>query len=80
MRSGFDVRPFQWLSIAMSLAQLKDQAAHLPFKEQRELIAFLISLRTEQDENFKAGLAAKIDDKNPANWVELDDLTKRFAN
>ena len=64
----------------MSLAQLKDQAAHLPFKEQRELIAFLISIRTEQDENFKTTLAAKIDDKNPANWVDLDDLTKRFTN
>jgi hypothetical protein len=64
----------------MSLAQLKDQAAHLPFKEQRELIAFLISSRAEQDESFKTTLAAKIDDKNPANWVELDDLTKRFTN
>jgi hypothetical protein len=30
----------------MSLTQLKDQAAHLPFKEQRELIAFLVSLQT----------------------------------
>jgi hypothetical protein len=64
----------------MSLAQLKDQAALLPFKEQRELIAFLISLRTEQDPDFKNKLAAKIDDKNPANWVELDDLSKRFGN
>jgi len=64
----------------MSLTQLKDQAANLPFKEQRELIAFLISLRTGQDENFQNTLASKIDDKNPANWVELDDLSKRFAN
>ncbi len=51
----------------MSLAQLKDQAAHLPFKEQRELIAFLISLRTDPDEEFKKTLAAKIDDKNLAD-------------
>jgi hypothetical protein len=64
----------------MSLTQLKDQAAHLPFKEQRELIAFLVSLQTDKDENFKRTLAEKIDDKNPANWVELDELSKRFTN
>lgn len=64
----------------MSLTQLKDQAAHLPLKDQRELIAFLVSLQTDKDENFKRTLAAKIDDKNPANWVELDELSKRYAN
>ncbi len=64
----------------MSLTQLKDQAAHLPFRERRELIAFLVSLQTESDEEFQKTLAAKIDDKNPANWMELDELQKRFAN
>lgn len=74
------MRPVRCLISAMSLTQLKDQAAHLPFKEQRELIAFLVSLATDKDEGFKKSLAAKIDDKNPANWVELDELQKRFAN
>ena len=64
----------------MSFTQLKDQAAQLPFKERRALIAFLVSLQTESDEDFQKTLAAKIDDKNPANWVELDELQKRFAN
>ncbi|HXI72927.1 MAG TPA: hypothetical protein VNN22_21520 [Verrucomicrobiae bacterium] len=64
----------------MSLTQLKDQAAQLPSKERRELIAFLISLQTESNEDFQKTLAAKIDDKNPANWVDLDDVQKRFAN
>ena len=64
----------------MSLTQLKEQAAHLPFKERRELIAFLVSLQTESDEEFQKTLATKIDDKNPGNWVELDELQKRFAN
>ena len=63
----------------MSLAQLKDQAAHLQTAEQRELIAFLISRQTAEDESFKATLTRKIDDTNPANWVELDDLKKRFS-
>lgn len=33
----------------MSLAQLKDQAAHLEIVEQRELLAFLVSLQTGLD-------------------------------
>jgi len=64
----------------MSLTQLKDQAAHLPFKEQRELIAYLISIQTDRDEYFKSELARKIDDKNPDNWVDLDELHTRFAD
>jgi len=63
----------------MSLAQLKEQAAHLQLSEQRELIAFLISRQTEQDEAFKRTLAEKIDDTDPAHWVELDDLRKRYS-
>jgi hypothetical protein len=63
----------------MSLAQLKDQAKHLDLREQRELIAFLISRQTEQDEDFKRGLAQKIGDTDPSHWVELDDLQKRYS-
>jgi hypothetical protein len=61
---------------SMSLAQLKDQAAHLDLSEQRELIPFLISRQTALDEDFKGVLAAKIDDADPAHWVELDELRK----
>ena len=60
----------------MSLAQLKDQATHLEIDEQRELIAFLISRQTEQDEDFKRTLTEKIGDNDPSHWVELDDLQK----
>ena len=63
----------------MSLAQLKDQAVHLSAKQRRELVAFLIALETEQDEAFKEKLAAKIRDRDPAKWVDLDDAQKRYA-
>lgn len=46
----------------MSLAQLKDQAAHLEAMEQRELLAFLVSLQTGLDQDLKQTLARKIDD------------------
>ncbi len=63
----------------MSLAQLKDEAAHLSSEQRRELVAFLIALETEQDEAFKQKLAAKIRDRDPAKWVDLDDAQKRYA-
>ncbi len=63
----------------MSLAQLKDQANHLPPVEQRELIAYLISRKTERDEDFRQMLAYKVDDKETAHWMDLDDLKKRYA-
>jgi hypothetical protein len=63
----------------MSLAELKDQLAHLPPQEQREVIAFLISQQTERDDRFRDVLARKIDDKDPAHSVDLDDLRKRDA-
>jgi len=62
----------------MSLAQLKDEAAHLPSAEQRELIAFLIARQTAEDEELQRALAEKIDNKDPSRWVDLDDLEKRF--
>jgi hypothetical protein len=62
----------------MSLTQLKDQAAHLPPKEQRELIAFLVALQTTKNKEFKNELAAKIDDNDPANWVDLKEIQKRY--
>jgi len=63
----------------MSLAELKDQAAHLQLSEQRELIAFLVSRQTAMDGEFREVLAQKIDDTEPAHWVELDELQKRYS-
>jgi hypothetical protein len=63
----------------MSLAELKDQLAQLLPAEQREMIAFLIAQQTEREDRFRDVLARKIDDKDPAHSVDLDDLLKRAA-
>jgi hypothetical protein len=42
----------------MSLMQLKQAAANLPVKKQRELIAYLVARQTERDNAFKQELAA----------------------
>ena len=63
----------------MSLTQLKDEAANLLPGEQRELIAFLIARRTESDQSFKDVLARKIDDRDGANWIALEELQRRYS-
>lgn len=64
----------------MSLAQLKQEAVELSPAEQGELMAFLASIQVAEDDELRAELTRKIDDTNPANWVSLDDLQKRWAN
>ncbi|MCX6927866.1 MAG: hypothetical protein NT154_32360 [Verrucomicrobia bacterium] len=64
----------------MSLTQLKQAAANLPGKKQRELIAYLVARQTERDEAFKRELTAKIDDRNPTHWMELNDARKRYGD
>lgn len=64
----------------MSLAQLKQEAVELSPAEQSELMAFLASIQVAEDDELRAELTRKIDDTNPASWVSLDDLQKRWAN
>jgi hypothetical protein len=64
----------------MSLTQIKQAASSLPEQEQRELIAYLVALQTENDNCFKRKLATKIDDRDPAHWMELKDLEKRYGS
>ena len=64
----------------MSLTQLKQAAASLPVKKQRELIAYLVARQTARDDAFKRELAAKIDERDPANWMELNDAKKRYGD
>jgi len=61
----------------MSLAQLKQEAAALSPAEQGELMAFLGSIQMIEDDEFRAELTRKIDDRDPSRWMDLDDLKKR---
>lgn len=60
----------------MSLAQLKEQLVLLNDAEQRELITFLISRRLDQDEALREEMTRKIDDNDPAHWVDGSELHK----
>jgi hypothetical protein len=63
----------------MSMAELLREVADLSPERQNELAAFLLHLRLKRDPAWRAELTHRIDDKNPDNWVSLDDWKKDFA-
>ena len=64
----------------MSMAELMREVAALPQKRQNEMAAFLLHLRLQQDPAWRTEMARRIDDKNPKNWVRLEDLEKSLGN
>lgn len=63
----------------MSMAELMREVAALPQKRQNEMAAFLLHLRLQQDPAWRTEMARRIDDKNPKNWVRLEDLEKSLG-
>lgn len=63
----------------MSTADLMREVAALPQKRQNELAAFLLHLRLQQDPAWRLEMTRRIDDRNPKNWVPLEDLEKSLG-
>ena len=64
-------------TLDMSMAELMRVVASLPAEQQNELAAFLLRLR--QDPEWRAEMARRIDDKDPAHWTSLADWKKQLA-
>ncbi len=57
----------------MSMAEIMREVADLPVEQQNELAAYLLHLRLKNDAAWRAEMTRRIDDKNPADWVALED-------
>lgn len=64
----------------MSLEEVKSEVAHFSPAQQDHLAAYLVHLRHQRDAQTRKDLRSKIDDKNPANWVSLDELRERWKD
>ena len=62
----------------MSLKELQDEARALDADSRHRLMAFLQTLEDDADEAYRRELARKIDDKNPANWISLEEAKARL--
>lgn len=60
------------------VAEIIRDISELPPEAQRQVSAHLLQLRLKRDEEWQREVAAKIDDRNPANWVSLEEARARI--
>lgn len=60
--------------------EIKTEIARLPREDQDHLAAYLVHLRHEQDSKIRSEIAAKIDDKDPSNWISVDELKEKWKD
>ena len=58
----------------MTVVDLKREIASLEPDDQDQLAAFIVHLRHERDPEHSRELERRIDDRDPKNWVRLEDL------
>jgi hypothetical protein len=62
----------------VSIAELKAEVDRLSPDERKQLTAYLVMKNRMQDKEFVKELTRKIDDKDPAHWVTLEEAEKRL--
>ena len=63
----------------METGELKSELAALDSKGRRQMIAFLLALEEQSNQEYREELARRIDDKDPNHWVSLDELARRLG-
>ena len=64
----------------MSLDELKTQLAELPHELQDQLAAYLVHLRHLRSPDSLAEISSRIDEKNPASWLTVDQLREKWKD
>jgi hypothetical protein len=64
----------------VSLENIKTEIAGMPQELQDQLEAYLVHLRHQRDSKFPAEIRGRIEDKDPANWLSLDELTAKWKD
>ena len=63
----------------MSMAELMRVVVGLPAQQQNELAAFLLHLRLQHDAAWRTEMTRRIDDKDSARWVSLENWKAELA-
>jgi hypothetical protein len=62
----------------VSVDQIKAELADMPQEQQDHLAAFLVHLRHQRDVNTRREITNRIDDRDPANWLSLNELKEKW--
>ena len=63
----------------MSVEALKEEPAGLDTERRNEIVAYLLSIDDQKNAEYLSSLARKIDDKNPAHWLTLEEMDRRLS-
>jgi len=64
----------------MELQELQREVERLNPEEQRKLISFLVGLDLRRDEGFREELQRRLDDREPNEWMRLDEAERRLKS
>lgn len=62
----------------MSFETLKEQVDSLADGERRRLMAYLVTVEHSKNAEHAERMAKKIECKDPARWLTLEEVEKRF--
>ena len=62
----------------MSIEDLKSAAAKLSAEKQKELIGFLLKLRSDRDPEYRREMRVRLDDSDPTHWLTPDQFDARL--
>ena len=63
----------------MNFEALKQELAKLSEKDRGKIMAFLVALDERDDAEYRAEITRRIDDKDPAHWMTLEELERRLS-
>lgn len=64
----------------MTFEQLKEQLSGLREDQQDQVAAYLVHLRNLREPGYREEMARRIDDQDPAHWVDLSELRERWKD
>ena len=64
----------------MKLDDLHREAERLSPEERRKLIGFLVTMDIRRDEDYRAELRRRLDDRDPQGWISLNEAERRLKS
>jgi len=63
----------------MSIEAIREELAKLDDEKRHQIMAYLIAIEDGKDPEYMAKMAPKIDDKDPAHWLTLEEFDKKLS-
>jgi hypothetical protein len=62
----------------MTMEQIEEEVSNLPETQQDHLVAYVVHLRHMRDASARQDLSRRMDDRDPAHWISVDQLKEHW--